>query len=191
MYSISPVLGGSLSELMHQKRHIKYQACHVLKWAHQVASAIEFLHARGYIHRDIKPSNMLLSSNYMLLKLCDFGTVAELHTSMTNNKGTAAWMAPEVFRGKAYDQKCDIFSFGIFLWEMISRRFLHFQRCSKFRKLRPPFDNWDLNPYAILWKVVEGRRPPPIKNCPEPIMELIERYTSLINYFNFLILLSY
>lgn len=69
---------------------------------------------------------MLLTFDYVTLKLCDFGTVAELKTSMTNNRGSAAWMAPEVFRGKKYDQKCDIFSFGIWMWEMITRRLKKF-----------------------------------------------------------------
>lgn len=58
------------------------------------------------------------------MKLCDFGTAAYLCTSMTNNRGSAAWMAPEVFCGKKYDQKCDIFSFGILLWEMIARKYV-------------------------------------------------------------------
>lgn len=65
---------------------------------------------------------MLLTNDFITLKLCDFGTAAELRTSMTNNRGSAAWMAPEVFRGKKYNQKCDVFSFGILLWEIVSRK---------------------------------------------------------------------
>lgn len=67
---------------------------------------------------------MLLTRDYITLKLCDFGTAIDLRANMTNNRGFAAWMAPEVFRGKKYDQKCDIFSFGILLWEMIARKYL-------------------------------------------------------------------
>ncbi len=37
-----------------------------------------------------------------MLKICDFGTACDAHTHMTNNKGSAAWMAPEVFEGKVY-----------------------------------------------------------------------------------------
>jgi mitogen-activated protein kinase kinase kinase 7 len=48
---------------------------------------------------------MLLTRDYKTLKLCDFGTVAELKTSMTDNRGTAAWMAPEVFRGRRLHKK--------------------------------------------------------------------------------------
>lgn len=65
---------------------------------------------------------MLLSNDFVTLKLCDFGTACELRSSMSDNRGSAAWMAPEVFQGRRYDQKCDVFSFGIFLWEMLARR---------------------------------------------------------------------
>lgn len=39
---------------------------------------------------------------------------------MTNNKGSAAWMAPEVFESETYTEKCDVFSWGIILWEVLS-----------------------------------------------------------------------
>lgn len=55
---------------------------------------------------------MLLSDNFVDLKLCDFGTAAKLRTIMTNNCGSAAYMAPEVFKQSKYDQKCDMYSFG-------------------------------------------------------------------------------
>jgi serine/threonine protein kinase len=154
--------GGSLHELLHQHQHIQYFACHALGWAQQVASALSFLHKKGYVHRDLKPSNMLLTNDYITLKLCDFGTATELRTSMTNNRGSAAWMAPEVFRGKKYDQKCDIFSFGILLWEIVTRR--------------QPFADWNDYAYTILWQVSEGRRPStPIFGCPEPVVDLMKR----------------
>lgn len=50
--------------------------------------------------RDLKPPNLLLEMGGKILKICDFGTACDLKTHMTNNKGSAAWMAPEVFEGK-------------------------------------------------------------------------------------------
>ena len=43
--------------------------------------------------------SLLLISGGAVLKICDFGTACDAHTHMTNNKGSAAWMAPEVFEG--------------------------------------------------------------------------------------------
>jgi len=43
--------------------------------------------------------SLLLVSGGTILKICDFGTACDAHTHMTNNKGSAAWMAPEVFEG--------------------------------------------------------------------------------------------
>ncbi|KAI6232983.1 Mitogen-activated protein kinase kinase kinase [Aphelenchoides fujianensis] len=141
--------GGSLHDLLHQHKHIQYKAVHVLGWAQQ---------EREYVHRDLKPSNMLLTNDFITLKLCDF----------VRNSGQTAHFddeqpegAPEVFRGKKYDQKCDVFSIGILLWEMISRR--------------QPFNDWDTNAYSILWQVSEGKRPNLIDNCPPIIMDLIKR----------------
>lgn len=45
-------------------------------------------------------SSLLLVAGGTVLKICDFGTACDIQTHMTNNKGSAAWMAPEVFEGK-------------------------------------------------------------------------------------------
>lgn len=60
---------------------------------------------------------------------------------MTNNKGSAAWMAPEVFEGQVYNEKCDVFSFSIIFWEVITRG--------------KPFDDVG-QAYAIMWKIHTG-----------------------------------
>uniref|UniRef100_A0A1I8AG20 Mitogen-activated protein kinase kinase kinase n=1 Tax=Steinernema glaseri TaxID=37863 RepID=A0A1I8AG20_9BILA len=83
--------------------------------------------------------NLLLDNFYQTLKICDFGTTVPQKTSMTNNRGTTCWMAPEVFQGRKYDAKADVFSFGITLWEMVTRKF--------------PFEELGLeNPFAIQWQ---------------------------------------
>lgn len=110
------------------------------------------------IHRDLKPPNLLLMKGGVLLKICDFGTVADKSTWMTNNKGSAAWMAPEVFESSRYSEKCDVFSFGIILWEVLSRE--------------QPFKDIELT-FSILWNVHKGNRPPLIEGCPKPIEELM------------------
>ncbi len=97
----------------------------------------------------------------MLLKICDFGTACDKQTVMTNNKGSAAWMAPEVFEGNTYTEKCDIFSWGIILWEVLTRRL--------------PFDEIRGNDLRVLWAIHSGKRPPPILDCPELLESLMNQ----------------
>jgi len=93
------------------------------------------------------------------LKICDFGTAADKSTYMTNNKGSAAWMAPEVFTSSNYTEKCDVFSWGIILWEVLSRR--------------KPFYHIGGSAFSIMWAVHKGIRPPLIRNCPPAIEKLM------------------
>lgn len=78
-----------------------YTAGHAMSWALQCARGVAYLHDMHppLIHRDLKPPNLLLVNGGTVLKICDFGTACEIKTYMTNNKGSAAWMAPEVFEG--------------------------------------------------------------------------------------------
>lgn len=94
------------------------------------------------IHRDLKPPNLLLINDGRILKICDFGTVADKATLMTNNKGSAAWMAPEVFEGSSYTEKCDVYSWGIIFWEVLSRE-------QPFKLLN--------DTYRIMWSVHKGK----------------------------------
>lgn len=125
-----------------------------------IFQGVAYLHNMNpiMIHRDLKPPNLLLKKGGTLLKICDFGTVADKATWMTNNRGSAAWMAPEVFESSRYSEKCDVFSFGIILWEVLSRE--------------QPFKDIELT-FSILWNVHKGNRPPLIEGCPRPIEELM------------------
>ena len=110
-----------------------------------IFQGVAYLHAmrpKPLIHRDLKPPNLLLEKGGVHLKICDFGTAADKRTQMTNNKGSAAWMAPEVFETSSYTEKCDVFSWGIILWEVLSRR--------------KPFDEPDGTAYRIMWAVHTG-----------------------------------
>uniref|UniRef100_A0A182P6L5 Mitogen-activated protein kinase kinase kinase 7 n=1 Tax=Anopheles epiroticus TaxID=199890 RepID=A0A182P6L5_9DIPT len=155
--------GGSLHKVLHCRPRPVYTAAHAMSWARQCAEGVAYLHdmtPRPMIHRDLKPPNLLLVRNGTVLKICDFGTVTDKSTLMTNNKGSAAWMAPEVFEGSSYTEKCDVFSWGIILWEVIARE--------------QPFKHIDTS-YAIMWRVHQGSRPPLIDHCPKPIEQLMIR----------------
>jgi serine/threonine protein kinase len=72
-----------------------------------------------HILLDLKPSNILLDKSHTVAKVCDFGTSKLLSTdmTMTGRIGTIRFMSPEVIRNERYTQLCDVYSFGIVMWE--------------------------------------------------------------------------
>ncbi|CAL8313089.1 unnamed protein product, partial [Boreogadus saida] len=157
--------GGSLYNVLHGAEPLPfYTASHAMSWCFQCSQGVAYLHGmkpKALIHRDLKPPNLLLVSGGTVLKICDFGTACDIQTHMTNNKGSAAWMAPEVFEGSNYSEKCDVFSWGIILWEVITRK--------------KPFDEIGGPAFRIMWAVHNGTRPPLIKNLPKALESLMTR----------------
>lgn len=93
-----------------------------VKIALHVIHALTYLHSLLPIvlHRDLKSKNILLSSQ-LDAKLTDFGVSREQSdATMTAGVGTSLWMAPEVMMGEQYNEKADIFSFGVVLSELDS-----------------------------------------------------------------------
>ncbi|KAM8715487.1 hypothetical protein ACLKA7_002526 [Drosophila subpalustris] len=100
-----------------------------LNWLLQFTKAVAYLHGMNpkLLHRDLKTHNILLANKCKTLKICDFGCVRSLATQMTKEVGTIAYMAPELANldntktKQEYTEKCDVYSFGIILWEIMSR----------------------------------------------------------------------
>lgn len=83
--------GGSLFNYLHCSPKQPYTASHAMSWARQTAEGVAYLHAmtpKPLIHRDLKPPNLLLVESGRVLKICDFGTVTDKATYMTNSKGS-------------------------------------------------------------------------------------------------------
>lgn len=84
----------------------------------EVALGLEFLHSGGILHRDVKPANVLLDGAAHA-KIADFGIATRFAMeTLTADIGTARYMAPEVLWGP-YDQRADIFAFGVLVWETL------------------------------------------------------------------------
>jgi serine/threonine protein kinase len=82
----------------------------------ELLESVDFLHKQNIIHRDLKPANILITNGInCFVKLGDFGlAVIHEHTnqSHTSDRGAIEYMAPEVFFGRKYNSKADIFGLG-------------------------------------------------------------------------------
>ncbi|XP_051129519.1 serine/threonine-protein kinase STY13-like [Andrographis paniculata] len=112
--------GGTLKNLLYKNRKKKLAYKVVIQLALDLSRGLSYLHSKKIVHRDVKAENMLLDS-HRTLKIADFGVArveAQNPKDMTGETGTLGYMAPEVLDGKPYNRKCDVYSFGICLWEI-------------------------------------------------------------------------
>ena len=84
---------------------------------------MEYLHSQKIIHRDLACRNLLVSGkeNEYIVKVADFGLsrIIENYYISQNKKIPIRWTAPEAIRTMKFDQSCDVWSFGIVLWEVL------------------------------------------------------------------------
>jgi serine/threonine protein kinase len=120
--------GGTLEELI-QELAVALPMALRLKLALDIARGMDYLHRHGMLHRDLNSKNCLLRkhTDCYTAVVADFGLAAKIPRVIRTLQrtqsvvGTPFWMAPEVLNGKSYDEKADVFSFGIILCELISR----------------------------------------------------------------------
>lgn len=115
------VKGNTLKEDL--RRRGKYDAKDAINIGIQIAKALECAHRNNIIHRDVKPHNILLTENG-IVKVTDFG-IAKASNSVTitnTNKvmGSAHYFSPEQAKGSFVDERTDIYSLGIVLYELVT-----------------------------------------------------------------------
>jgi serine/threonine protein kinase len=94
---------------------------------HGAACGIRYLHYQRLVHRDVKPENFLMTHMpaSTSVKLCDFGLSRikdSTHINTLRMGGTTMYIAPEVHRGEQFDERSDVYSFSIVMWEMMTRQ---------------------------------------------------------------------
>lgn len=110
--------GGSLWDALRRRdERLNSERC-----VDQTAQAMCYLHANGILHRDLKSPNVLLTES-LEVRVCDFG-MSRLFTngvvSTLTAIGTPAWAAPETLTAEKFGLPCDVWSFGVIVWEAFS-----------------------------------------------------------------------
>eukprot|EP01117_Protostelium_nocturnum_P009205 TRINITY_DN3298_c0_g1_i1.p1 TRINITY_DN3298_c0_g1~~TRINITY_DN3298_c0_g1_i1.p1 ORF type:complete len:669 (-),score=232.29 TRINITY_DN3298_c0_g1_i1:94-2100(-) len=151
---------GSLYSVLHDETN-RISHSQIMKAALGSAQGIKYLHSRDIFHKDIKSQNVLIGDNFEKVKVCDFGlslVVNDETGAASKYVGSAQWRAPEA-TSSFYNKKCDVYSFGVLLWECLTRK--------------KPFDGVSVP--ETLNQIRGGVRPPIPFYCPPAFKNLIER----------------
>uniref|UniRef100_A0A3Q3KC56 Protein kinase domain-containing protein n=1 Tax=Monopterus albus TaxID=43700 RepID=A0A3Q3KC56_MONAL len=165
--------GGSLYDYLSSEQSEEMDMEQIMTWAIQIAKGIHYLHAEApvkVIHRDLKSRNVQAHGSFCVLlvvlfplgfQICDFGASKFLsHTTHMTVVGTFPWMAPEVIQSLPVSETCDTYSYGVVLWEMLTREV--------------PFKGFE--GLQVAWLVVEKQERLTIPtSCPACFAELLRK----------------
>lgn len=119
------IAGQSVQETLKElrKKNARMSIAQAVQVVIKICDALAYAHRHGTIHRDIKPANIMLDPQGRAV-LMDFGIVkivgSTTHTAAGAVVGTARYMSPEVIRGEPLDERSDLYSLGVTLFEMVS-----------------------------------------------------------------------
>jgi serine/threonine-protein kinase len=142
-----------------------------IQYATDIANGMLVAHQAGIVHRDLKPANVLIN-NEGLLKIVDFGVAAahkEGDTQLTKTGyviGSPKYMAPEQILGKKVDERADVYSLGVIMYEMVTGV--------------PPYSRGDH--MSVMYQHVQGKAKSAIEVNPQlakPISELVGKAMSV------------
>ncbi len=160
-YIVMELIDGiTLKQYMEKKGVLNWKE--TLHFAIQIAKALEHAHSRGLVHRDIKPHNVMVLKNGSV-KVADFGIARIMSQSNTLTKealGSVHYISPEQAKGGRVDNRSDIYSLGVVMYEMIAGR--------------PPYDGE--SPVAVAIQHINGgaSRPSTLNpNVPRGLEQII------------------
>ncbi|KAL9642599.1 hypothetical protein ABK040_011164 [Willaertia magna] len=119
--------GGNLREVISESKKGKklLSLNRKLKYLLDISYGMKYLHnlKPTIIHRDLKPENILLNAETDTCKIADFGLGRSLNNNaqsmLTSNIGTPKYISPEILLDEPYTEKCDVYSYGIIMWELL------------------------------------------------------------------------
>ena len=156
--SMEFVEGDCVKDLIGQKAFAVKKALDI---AMQAAEALKSAHLKGVIHRDLKSDNIMLTPDG-IVKIADFGLAkvkdASAYTSQPSMMGTLPYISPEQLQGITVDERTDIFSFGVVLYEMVTGTL--------------PF--WSEHAQAIMYSIL-NEEPEPVTKINKEIPIELER----------------
>ena len=158
--------GISLKEYMEKKGVLNWKE--TLHFSLQIAKGLEHAHSRGIIHRDIKPHNIMVLKNGSV-KVMDFGIARVMNKSNTLTKealGSVHYISPEQAKGGYTDNRSDLYSLGVVMYEMMAGR--------------PPYDGESAVSVAI--QHINGGAPLPSSynpNLPTGLEQIIMKAMAL------------
>ncbi|CAL9247361.1 unnamed protein product [Arabidopsis halleri] len=152
---------GSLRSYLHKLEQKSLPLQQLIEFGLDIARGMEYIHSREIVHRDLKPENVLIDKDFHL-KIADFGIACEEEYCdvLGDNTGTYRWMAPEVLKRIPHGRKCDVYSFGLLLWEMVAGAV--------------PYEEMKLAAQVAYAVINKNIRPVIPKDCPAAMKELME-----------------